>query len=241
MLSDDGLSGRWWQLFAEFDGVTVVHVDLTANERSENQARSWLDIAECQRWQRFGHDVARRRFVLCRSALRALLCGALGCRNRELTFENDPHGKPFATVNGIRAGISFNVSHSGTHGMIALSRQGRVGVDVEARAPRRNLAGLIDAVLTPGEQDELEELAEADSGQRLEFFLNLWTLKEALSKAYGKGLSMGVSGIELPACLRRGDNRAVFRFDDEPDTAWLLASIGNKSFAAAVAREIIDI
>ena len=218
----------------------VVHVDLRPDTDHEHGSWGWLNPEERARWRRFRHEGARRRYSLCRAALRSLLCDALECDNEDLAFETGRHGKPSLVVDRHRRPVSFNVSHSGAHGMIALSRQGRVGVDVEARVPRHNLAGLIDAVLTPGEQHELEELAEADSGRRLEFFLNLWTLKEALSKAYGKGLSMDVSSIEIPACLRRGGSRAVVRFDHEPDTAWRLSSISTDSFAAAVAHEVMN-
>ena len=73
------------------------------------------------------HLGARRRFVLCRGALRAILCGDLGCENERLTFGERRYGKPFALVDAMPAQISFNVSHSGRHGLIAVAQDGQLG------------------------------------------------------------------------------------------------------------------
>ena len=181
----------------------------------------------------------RHRFTLCRAALRSVLCHELGCRNENLAFEASKHGKPFATVRGRPAPINFNVSHSRHHGLIALAPRGRVGVDVEERIPHRNLAELIAAVFGPNEQRELAgaELAGAHGPDRLHLFFRLWTMKEALSKAHGMGLSLDVSRFEIPQEMREGCKSGSFRFPDSPDDAWRLNNIGTDRFAAALAYE----
>ena len=211
-----------------------MHVDLTSDAIREQQAWTWLDGAERHRADRFQHDGARCRYVLCRASLRSLLCEALDCPNHHLAFEEAEHGKPFATVNGRPAPAGFNVSHSGRHGLIALASRGRVGVDVEERGPLRNLDVLIGAVLGP---DERAEVAAASGRRKLDLFLDLWTLKEALSKAFGKGLSMDVSAFEIPRRMRHGSGGGVFRLAAAPDVAWRLESIGTERIAAAVAHE----
>ena len=229
-----GLVGEWWRPFAQFDGVAVVHVGLAPDEANERKAWTWLDAGERLRARRFQHPGARRRYTLCRASLRSLLCGALDCRNRQLAFGASEHGKPFVTVDGHRVAISFNVSHSGRHGLVALTRRGRVGVDIEERVPQRNLDVLIGAVLGA---DERSEVAEASGRRKLHMFLDLWTMKEALSKARGTGLSLDVSGFEIPRDMRNGSRDGLFRFPCMPDVAWRLANIGTEGFAAAVAHE----
>lgn len=229
-----GLAGGWWQPFARLDGVAVVHVDLAPDDTNERKAWSWLDAGERDRAHRFEHTGARRRYALCRASLRSLLCGSLGCGNQRLAFGTSEHGKPFAAVDGLRAPIEFNVSHSGRHGLIALALRGRVGVDVEERAPQRNLAVLIGAVLGPHER---AEVAAASGRRKLHLFLDLWTMKEALSKARGTGLSLDVSGFEIPRDMRAGCRSGPFRFSDTPDVDWRLTNIGTDQFAAAVAWE----
>jgi len=63
-------------------------------------------------------------------------------------------------------------------------------------------------------------------------------MKEALVKAYGKGLSMKVSELEIPEDMRRGATRSICQFSQIPDTAWCLEDVGTKVFAAAVAHEV---
>ena len=194
----------------------------------------WLDDAERRRRERFVYGSPRHRFTLCRAALRSVLCRELDCRNEHLAFEASKHGKPNALVRGRPAPISFNVSHSRRHGLIAVAPEGRVGVDVEERVPHRNLAELIAAVFGPNEQ---RELAGAHGPDRLHLFFSLWTMKEALSKAHGMGLSLDVSRFEVPQEMREGRKSGSFRFPDSPNVAWRLEDISTDRFAAALAYE----
>ena len=232
------LATEWWGPFTQLDDVAVTHVDLVPNDDNEHRAWTWLDGEERRRARRFQHNGAKRRYVLCRASLRSLLCGALNCRNQQLAFGASEHGKPFAKVDDLQAPIAFNVSHSGQHGLIALAPRGRVGVDVEERAPQRNLDVLVDAVLGPRER---AEVAAASGRRRLDVFLDLWTLKEALSKAHGLGLSLDVSSFDIPADIRNGACSGMFRLPGMPDVAWRLANIGTDRFAAAVAHEAVGL
>lgn len=225
-------SGEWWRPFTAFGCVAVTHVDLVPDALSEQRAWALLDAAEQQRADRFRHAGARRQYILCRGALRSLLCDALCCPNEELEFRPLRHGKPIAFVGGTKAAFGFNVSHGGRHGLIALAPDGSVGVDVEARSSPRNLDVLIDTVLSP---DERTEVIAAAGDEKLELFLDLWTMKEALSKALGMGMSMNVSGFEIPHDMRLGSRGGVFCFPDVPAVTWRLHNLGTEHFAAAVA------
>ncbi len=116
----------------------------------------------------------------------ALLSGAAGLREAELS--KGAWGKPQAE------GVHFNLSHSGGYIALAVSRT-EVGVDVERVRPSR--LRLADRVLQP---DELEWMRKAP----LERFFWLWTLKESVMKAVGKGLALPPRQINvLP--LTRGE------------------------------------
>lgn len=225
----------WWFPFRTVDTATVVHVDLTPHVTREATAWAWLDEQEQARWRRYQHAGARRRFALCRAALRAMLCAQLGCRNEQLTFGASRYGKPFALVQGIPASSSFNVTHSGQHGLIAFAPAGRLGVDIEERVTRRDLDGLITTVLGPAEQ---AELALAQGYHRLHLFFSLWTIKEALLKALGLGFSLDMSQFEIPADMRRGMKTSIFQFPHLPTINWRLDNLSNEHFAAAIAHEM---
>ena len=225
----------WWRPFRKIGNVSVIHVDLTPYPDRERHAAAWLDQQEQTRWRRYLHPRPRREFALCRAALRAILCDELGCGNEALSFDALTHGKPLALVGGMRAPISFNVSHGGPHGLIALAAAGRIGVDVEERDARRDLDDITRMVFTPAEQ---AELSLARGGQKVHLFFSLWTMKEALIKALGTGFSLNPSRFEIPPDLRRGEPAGVFRFPHNPATGWWLENLGIAEFAAAVAYEL---
>ena len=234
-MTTSSVAGRWWSPVGQVGIAVVSHVDLSPHPAREAEALSWLDAGERERARRFIGTGPQRRFTLCRAALRALLCDELRCRNDQLTFGAAEHGKPFAIVRGIPARVSFNVSHSGKHGLIAVASEGRLGVDVEERTPHRNMETLIETVFTP---DEQAELASVPGSDRHRAFFRLWTVKEALVKAEGTGLSLDPSLFEAPLAMRRGALSATFTFPQAPLHRWWVESIDGDGFIAAVAHEL---
>lgn len=225
-----------WRPFHETVGAQVFHVDLSADACGETEALGWLDISELERHRGFVHPLPRRRFTLCRAALRAVICRNLDCRNDELSFAASKFGKPYASVGGEPAEISFNVSHGGRHGLIALSQRGRIGVDVEEWSADRDLDFYIRTLFAPGERAELER---SRGQKKVSLFYRLWTMKEALVKAAGDGLTLDTCSFEIPLAMIQGDSVGEFSFPQTPSIRWRLENIGNERFAAAVARELI--
>ncbi len=215
-------------------GITVVQVDLSTNADRENLALGWLDRRELSRCEKLLPE-PRRHFVLCRAALRSILCHEIGCSNSGLSFGEGEYGKPYPLVDGESAALSFSVSHSGGHGLIAYAQDGRLGVDVEQPVPRAHLTSLIEAVMGPDERRELDQMA---SPERLRQFFRLWTCKEALVKALGTGFSTDISSFQIPPNVRRGEAVGIFRFAHLPEVVWRLEDIGREGFAAALASEL---
>ena len=228
------VAAPWWSDYVSTAGVSVLHVDLRPDQSREAEALTWLDREERSSWQRYLPG-PRRRFSLCRAALRSILCTVLDCRNEHLAFGVSKYGKPFALLTGVQSPISFNVSHSGNHGLVAVASGGRLGIDLEERVQKRHLDGLIEAVMRPEEQAELAALR---GFERLGLFYRLWTFKEAAIKALGTGFSTDVSQFNVPPNLRRGDKMGTFRFPHVPSITWALEDLGNKDFAAALAYEL---
>lgn len=214
-----------------------MHVDLTADADHEAEAVAWLNEAERGRWEGYPYSGPQRQFLLCRAALRAALCEQLGCRNEELAFETSEHGKPWARVGGVEAPISFNVSHSGRHGLIAIAPGGRLGVDVEELADRRNLHLLMDGVLG---ENEHREIASKGGDDQLRSFFRLWTMKEALLKAHGKGLLIDATTFEIPPAVRGGVPRGQLDLPQLPGVTLQVEDLGGEDFAAALAREVVS-
>lgn len=222
----------WWSSWRETDGRLVLHVDLAPDADREARAFALLDDEDKERWGGFLVDRARRQFALCRAALRISICERLGCSNRELSFGRLKHGKPYAKVNGRRVPLGFNVSHSGRHGLIAFADKEGLGVDVEERVALRDLDAIAKIVYSPSEQ---QALAATSGRHKVHLFFRLWTLKESVLKALGRGLTLDPSGFEIPESMLHGVRSSVFRFPHAPSALWWLADLGEPRFAAAVA------
>ena len=232
------VSAPWWRPFRELDGARVAHVDLTADTNREAEAAVWLDEAERSRWEGYPYSGPQRQFLLCRAALRAILCEQLACGNEELAFETSEHGKPWARVGGVDAPTSFSVSHSGRHGLIAVAPGGRLGVDVEELGDRRNLNLLMDGVLG---KHEHSEIASKGGDEQLRSFFRLWTMKEALLKAHGKGLLIDATTFEIPPAVRGGAARGRLQLPQLPGVTLEVEDLGGEHFAAALAREVAPV
>lgn len=232
-MTPDG--ARWWGPWVEGEGVRVLHVDLRPDREREGRALDLLDDEERRRADRFVVKGARRRFSLCRAALRINLCERLGCGNDELSFGYLEHGKPFARVDGAPSSVSFNVSHSGMHGLIGFAERQGLGVDLEERAPDRDFDGIGSRVYGPAER---RALTAATGPGKTELFYRLWSLKEALIKALGTGFSLDPSRFEIPAAMLGGARSSVFRFPHAPADSWRLVDLGEPRFAAAMAYRL---
>lgn len=226
---------HWWSPFRVIDGITVIQVDLAPDAAHEKEAFACLDRNEKDRWRRYRVERARRQFALCRAALRANLCEKHGCMNDQLSFGFLEHGKPFAIVDGMPSRYSFNVSHSGTHGLIAFAPRGQLGVDAEERLARPTLDGIIETVFGPSEQ---AALARVSGNRKIHLFFSLWTMKEALIKALGTGFSLDPSGFEVPLAMLHGMKSGIFRFPHAPAVKWRIQDLGETRFAAAIAYEL---
>lgn len=150
---------------------------------AEMAGRAWrlLPDDERARADRMGDAGARRRFVYGRACLRSALAGLTGRAPRELRFRYGKHGRPF-----LPGGPSFSLSHSGDAALVAVTRGGRVGVDVERVRPVARMDAVAARRFAPAER---AWLAAAPAGGRAEAFFRIWTRKEAFAKALGGGLA----------------------------------------------------
>lgn len=178
---------------AERAFVQVWRLPLPAGPEDE-RLLAWLEPAERQRAQRYGNPQARRRFLLCRAALRCLLAQRLQTEPAALSLLADGHGKPCLAQRP--ADLSFNVSHTHELALIALSSAPLLGVDVEAWRPMRALPGLAQRCFAAQEFSRWQALPEA---AQMPAFFQLWTRKEAFAKAVGRGIALGLERIVFDA------------------------------------------
>ena len=123
--------------------------------------------------------------ALCLAA-GALTAGVLRLHDRDI--HTGPYGKPEAP------GVFFSLSHSGGCALLAVS-DADVGADLERLRPApMRTAGRVFA------PEELDWLAAGEDGDAR--FFTLWTLKEALLKAAGRGLTQPLREVNVLPLLR---------------------------------------
>lgn len=167
--------------------------------------RELFTDAERGRADAYRREVDRDRFAvgcaLSRIALGRLLSmePAAVPLLRDCSGCGQPHGRPRVLPDGIepdgrpRTGepAFVSVSHSGDHVVVAVTRAGPIGVDVEQHRPEA--LDLADTVLTGPERAALAALPESE---RVAGFFGYWTRKEATLKAVGRGLTVPMTSIE---------------------------------------------
>jgi 4'-phosphopantetheinyl transferase len=103
-----------------------------------------------------------------------------------IRFVTNPFGKP--SVVGATE-VWFNLSHADDLAVVAVSREAEIGVDVEAIQPNFNSSEMTRCFT-------VAELAQMREGSASVFF-KFWTRKEAVLKAEGTGLSIGLTNIDV--------------------------------------------
>ncbi|MBL8520444.1 MAG: 4'-phosphopantetheinyl transferase superfamily protein [Betaproteobacteria bacterium] len=191
-------------------GVALWRVELDSIDLAE--ARSALSPDEWQRTLRFAFDIHRNRFAAARFALRRVIGESLGCAPDALRISVGPHGKPYLPA---ATHCHFNVSHSDGVGLIALSRSGPVGVDIEIVNEVRDLSTVSPGFMSPSELALWKSLCATDREQA--FYL-CWTRKEAVLKASGLGLHhdpctvhVGLADSDVSTTIECEGTSATFR------------------------------
>ncbi len=153
----------------------------------------WPEELERAARLRAGH--VKAQFVIARACLRLLLGFNLGLDPRDVTIERSSYGKPETPpVNG--RSLFFNLAHSRSTIVIALSRMGSVGVDLEYMDRNTNMMEVATNLFSSEESDQFA--ATTDEHQRRLAFFRCWTRKEAVAKADGRGLSLPFTSFQVP-------------------------------------------
>jgi 4'-phosphopantetheinyl transferase len=159
-------------------------------EAIPNEVASRLDEGSIHLW-RIPYTASRRRAPLI-----ALLASYLDIPESDVALDEDARGKPFLAIpaNARRdvSPLDFNWSHSGDFALIAVSRRGAVGVDIERLGKNLRAIEVARRFFDATEADALAALAPEPRDRA---FIGLWCAKEAVLKAVGAGLSFGLARL----------------------------------------------
>jgi 4'-phosphopantetheinyl transferase len=135
-----------------------------------------------------------------RRALRLVLARYLGRDPGEIELRAGENGKP--TLGGGRPPFRFNLSHSGSVALVAVTREREVGVDVERADRGRDVLRLAEVGL---DHAAAAAVRAAPPSARAAAFYAAWVRKEAVVKCLGAGLGaplpsapVSVVGLDAP-------------------------------------------
>jgi 4'-phosphopantetheinyl transferase len=198
--------------------------------------RDLLNPEETAKADRIIIEAKRRQSYRARAELRRILGLYLDTDPRALCFHYGEHGKPELMVDpsGSPAPLCFNLSHSGTVGLVGVIWQRpelQLGVDVEEARPGREFASIAESFFAP---DEVAVFRRLPAREHQAAFYRAWTRKEAYLKAIGTGLSFSSTAFSIaygrdePAQLLRtqrpGDEARRWQMIDVPCPAGYAAA-----------------
>jgi 4'-phosphopantetheinyl transferase len=215
------------------DDVHVWLVDLNPGDEQIRAYGETLASDEHQRAERFYFERDRRRFVVARGALRAIVGGYLRMEADAVEFEYASRGKPSIAARLGRS-LAFNVSHSGELALIACSPCGDLGVDIEEM---RLLDDAEEIAAHFFSEREVATLRSLPAGSRNEAFFRCWTRKEAYVKAVGDGLSRPLDAFDVT--FAAGDPAVLTIDGDDHETRrWALYGLDvPRGYAGALVTE----
>jgi 4'-phosphopantetheinyl transferase len=176
-----------------------------------------LTVDEEARARRLVAPPVKRGFIAGRWLLRSALAALTGAEPQSLELRAAAHGKLFLTGHE-RSGPCFNLTHSGDLAAVALVRDRRVGIDIEAARALTDRALLARRILGARERTWFETLPESAREAAL---LAAWTRKEAVLKAMGTGISDGLRSVEMPP----DDSEQAVVHEAEPSVAWSVSQL----------------
>lgn len=179
-------------------GAIEIHrLDLQLDEEPHG---AWpaLTAAERAAANRFIFCADRVRFAVTRAAVRLLLAREFGCAPHVIDIALGPHRKPEVRgVSGrtVSGAPLFNVSHSGSHALIAIGNSRRLdslGVDIERCDPALDPFLIADVGCTKLERDCLRSAKNPR-----DVLYPIWVAKEAALKAVGVGIAEHLQSVSI--------------------------------------------
>ncbi|MFQ5352092.1 MAG: 4'-phosphopantetheinyl transferase family protein [Candidatus Binatia bacterium] len=197
---------------------------------------SWLDDQELERCDRFVSARARHLFIVSHALVRSTLSLYADVHPAAWRFTFNDAGKPEVVGPAVSGELRFSLSHVGGLAACAVTRSLDCGVDVDDPARVADPLAVARHWFAADEYAALLSLPEEECRQR---FFELWTLKEAYTKARGLQLAPTLNRVSFDP---GGDRGIGLRFapdwGDQPEH-WQFALLEQSSstgrFVLAVA------
>jgi len=208
--------------------VHVWRISLISSRQELATMKGWLNEHERDVLDRATSSPSVKRMVAW-GLTHFILSRYLNCLPGNVEWERTPSGRP-EIVSPEDTDLRFSLSHSGSHGLLAVSRM-TVGIDLE------NIRRSVDANALSARfftRNEFESIARLPAGERVEAFFRVWVRKEAYLKAAGGSVPAGLSKCEVSTDV--ADSRVLAtEFETADSFGQLMAVPVHQGYLAALA------
>lgn len=194
------------------------------NEKEKNKARLFY----------FQRD--KNSFIVRHGLLRVLIGKYLRLSPNLIQFKCGKYGKPSIVQDSNKGILQFNMSYSREQILFAFTLNRSVGADIEFMKVSSDMDSVARLSFSPQEYEAFEKTIQS---LKTHCFYRIWTRKEALLKAMGKGLGGG-SLDEIDVTLEHYVEMPVERIgmQVQKNPSWRLKSLAPApEYMAAIAAE----
>ncbi|PEK93835.1 4'-phosphopantetheinyl transferase family protein [Bacillus mycoides] len=154
-----------------------------------NQFSNLISNEKRERMKRLLNLCDINRTLIGDLLIRSLVCQKYKMNNEEIKFIYNEYGKPF--VQNF-SDFHFNISHSGEW-VVCATANSNVGIDIERVSDIEALKLANDFF----SEEEFYDLSNMNSDEQINYFFDLWTLKESHIKMIGKGLYIPLNSFSV--------------------------------------------
>lgn len=208
----------------EENEVHIWSANLMTTAEEEAQQGLLLTPDERERSECFHFPIHKKRFTAARATLRQILSVYLSLPASDIRFAYTEHEKPHLGMTDSNS-LEFNLSHSGDLAIYAFTLNHAVGIDIEKMKDTYQQT-VAERYFSARENADLLSLPLEE---RVLGFYRVWSRKEAMIKAVGKGLHLPLASFSVSV----HGHQEVIKLENE---AWTLLSLPlHPSYASALA------
>jgi 4'-phosphopantetheinyl transferase len=175
---------------------------------------------------------------VARAALRTILGTYLGLKPAEVAFAYNRFGKPSVLGSPATSRLRFNLTHSSDLALCAVAMDREVGIDLETQRQVVDADRMAVRYFDPLEASSYQTLP---AEERAKGFLIRWTMKEAVIKGQGQGLSMPLNQFSISADPDALGFHRITSTNPQLNTRWSLRRLTSPDgYVAALAVEGSD-
>jgi 4'-phosphopantetheinyl transferase len=220
----------YFSRFFDDNSVDIWYTELSRSPLKLAELSTILAPDERLRAEKFKLEIHRNRFISARGILRQILSLYLDLASDKIKFSYSDRGKP-SLVNNL-LNIQFNLSHSENIAVYAVTKNKKIGIDIEYLEEKPDCLNIARRFFSSREFEAIEGLTRKD---RSRLFFQLWTAKEAYLKATGEGLSGSLDKVEISS----DNGRSTYSINGKINPNWHLEQLDlAEDYLATVAVEI---